>query len=60
MPDPEELPELGPAEYLRDLAERLMHVPAMYGTDGYDCDRLKEIARVLAAQPIMSEIVKLS
>lgn len=37
--------EMSDAEYLRDLAERLMHVPATYGTDGYDTDRLSEIAR---------------
>lgn len=32
------------AEYLRGLAERLMNVPAMYGTDQSDVDRLGEIA----------------
>lgn len=32
------------AIYLRDLAERLMHVPAMYGTDQSDTDTLHEIA----------------
>jgi hypothetical protein len=37
--------ELGDQEYLRNLAERLMHVPVMYGTDQYDCDRLLELAR---------------
>lgn len=33
------------AAYLRNLAERLMHIPVMYGTDGYDIDALSEIAR---------------
>lgn len=37
------------AAYLRNLAERLMHVPAMYGTDQGDCDRLAEIANGLAS-----------
>jgi hypothetical protein len=35
------------ADYLRDLAERLMAVPAMYGTDQGDVDRLLEIAKEL-------------
>jgi hypothetical protein len=33
------------AEYLRDLAERLMAVPVMYGVDQSDIDRLNDIAR---------------
>ena len=37
------------AEYLRDLAERLMRVPVMYGTDQGDVDRLREIATTLVA-----------
>lgn len=37
--------------YLKDLAERLMHVPAMYGTDGYDVDRLTEIAKGMTVNP---------
>lgn len=32
------------AEYLRGLAERLMHVPLAHGTDQSDVDRLTEIA----------------
>lgn len=39
--------ELSPAAYLRDLAGRLMHVPVVHGVDGYDIDRLSEIARSL-------------
>lgn len=35
------------ADYLRDLAERLMRVPVMYGTNQCDCDRLLEIATKL-------------
>lgn len=35
------------AEYLRDLAERLRHIPVMYGTDGGDIDRLAMIAKQL-------------
>ena len=33
--------------YLRDLAERLRSIPAMYGTDGGDVDRVLEIAKKL-------------
>jgi hypothetical protein len=32
------------AEFVRDLAERLRHIPVMYGTDDGDIDRLLEIA----------------
>ena len=34
-------------EYLLDLAERLMAVPAIYNVDQGDVDRLREIAREL-------------
>lgn len=48
MPDNEyEVPELSDVAYLRDLAERLRNVPCMYGTDGYDIDRLQEVAQNL-------------
>ena len=30
--------------YLRDLAERLARIPVMYGVNGADIDRLREIA----------------
>lgn len=33
------------AEYLRQLSARLMHVPATFMIDGYDCDRLNRISR---------------
>lgn len=52
------------AEYLRDLAERLMRVPVMYGTDQGDCYRLYEIARELetleqyAVEAALSEFPK--
>jgi hypothetical protein len=36
------------AEYLRDLAERLMRVPVMYGTDQSDCSKLYDIANDIA------------
>ncbi len=36
--------ELGTAAYLRDLADRIMHIPTMYGVDTYDIDRLGRIA----------------
>jgi hypothetical protein len=32
------------AEYLRDLCDRVMAIPIMYGVDQYDCERLLEIA----------------
>jgi hypothetical protein len=33
--------------FLQDLAERLMHVPAVYGTDQSDVDDLQALARGL-------------
>lgn len=41
--------ELPDVEYLRNLAQRLMYVPVMYGTDQADCDRLYRLARELEA-----------
>ena len=35
------------SDYLRDLAERLMAVPAVYGVDQGDVDRLLDIAHQL-------------
>lgn len=35
------------SDYLRDLAERLTHVPVMYGTDQYDISRLNDIAHAI-------------
>lgn len=32
-------------EYLVDLAERLMHIPVIHGTDQCDVTRLHEIAK---------------
>jgi hypothetical protein len=32
------------AEFLRDLAERIMHIPVCHGVDGGDSDRLCWIA----------------
>ena len=39
--------ELNDTEYLRDLAERIMHIPVMYGTDQLDASRLYRIAKRL-------------
>ena len=36
--------ELTDVEYLRDLAERIMHIPVMHGTDDGDSSRLHDIA----------------
>lgn len=33
--------------YLRNLAERLRHIPVMYGTDDYDISRLYRLAKEL-------------
>lgn len=40
-----------PVEFLRDLAERIMHVPVMYGVDQGDTERLISIARAIDALP---------
>lgn len=37
--------QLSDSKYLRDLAERLMHVPVMHGVDQSDADRLIAVAR---------------
>jgi hypothetical protein len=50
LTDTDEPPELGAVAYLRDLAERLMRVPVMYGTNQYDVDRLDAIARAIEEQ----------
>lgn len=39
--------EMPANEFLRDLAERLMHIPVKHGTDQGDVDRLIHIARQL-------------
>jgi hypothetical protein len=52
MSEPDEDVELSDAEYLRNLAERLLHIPVMFGTDGYDIDRLSNIARELDAKGV--------
>ena len=36
--------ELSDVDYLRNLADRLFKVPAVYGVDQYDYERLLEIA----------------
>lgn len=47
--------EKPPAEYLRDLADRIHHIPVMHGVDSYDYSRLYEIARSLDSTPDASE-----
>lgn len=34
-----------PSEYLRNLADRLMRVPVMYGTNQYDVAKLYQLAK---------------
>lgn len=46
-PEEEEEPEKSFPEYLRDLSERLRHIPVMHGIDGYDCEHLLTLARKL-------------
>ena len=48
--DTEHETELTNAAYLRDLAERLREIPVRYGVDGYDIDRLVDMARELDEQ----------
>ena len=36
-------PETSDADYLRELVEKLRHIPATYGTCDYDIDRLQGI-----------------
>jgi len=36
--------EMNDSEYLKDLAERIRYIPAFNGVDGYDVDRIEEIA----------------
>jgi len=42
-----ELSELSDTEYLHNLSCRISRIPARYGTDQYDCDRLSDIAEKL-------------
>ena len=49
------LHKMADSEYLRDLAERLRHIPVMYGTDGYDIDRLEQIAKRLVTRKLPKE-----
>lgn len=44
---------MGNADYLRDLAERLMQVPVMYGVDQGDVDRLIDIANQLGDDNVL-------
>lgn len=36
------------SQYLLNLAERIRHIPVMYGTDDHDIFRLGQIARKIA------------
>lgn len=55
--DSEEYQELSPVEYLRNLSDRLMEVPCMYGTDQYDCDRLNEIAHLMEQRNLQNDAI---
>lgn len=50
MGKPAPVDELNDADYLRDLSARLMDIPVMYGTDGYDVDRLSQIANSIGSK----------
>lgn len=56
-PEKTKLPNMGPADYLVDLAERLMHVPVEHGIDQGDVHALCEIARQLEKKRPRGEIV---
>lgn len=43
----EDFVELPPKQYLLDLANRLRRIPVVYGIDGYDIDRLAQIAKLI-------------
>lgn len=47
--------EITNSEYLCDLAERLMHVPVIYGTDQGDVDTLRRIAREIEHLEALSD-----
>ena len=49
MPNDNPAEEQSDVEWLRDLAARLFHVPALYGTDEGDVDRCNDLARKLEA-----------
>lgn len=44
---PEEEAERPDHEYLHELSTRLHQIPVMYGVDGYDVERLRQIAAKL-------------
>lgn len=44
-------PDKTDPDYLRDLAERIMHIPVMHNVDQGDVSRLQEIARRLEKKP---------
>lgn len=48
------------SEFLRNLSERLMRIPTMYGTDQADCDELNHLAQELEAQGVGQELAPLS
>lgn len=50
-------PELSAVAYLRNLSDRLMHVPVMYGTDQYDSERLREIASKIEEAADKADVV---
>lgn len=49
-PDTGQEREVSNADYLRDLADRIFQIPAMYGTDQSDYNALRAIARELESQ----------
>ncbi len=41
---------IGDAQYLDELAEKILHIPVMHGTDDRDYQRLREIAEEIRRQ----------
>lgn len=53
----EEFVDLPPAEFLRDLSEKLRHVPCIYDFDQYHADHLIHLARMLEGKEEMHSSV---
>jgi len=45
------------AEYLKNLACRILHVPIMHGVDGRDCDDLDRLSRQ-QVRPVLASFVQ--
>lgn len=48
--------ELNDTDYLRDLSERIRNIPVLFGTDGYDVDRLWNMANKMQSLTQLKEL----